>query len=159
MQGGKAAAVSFRPVQTVQFLSSLVESINRPNEGTGLANPTDSAEGRMAQAPVRMFAERLKASLRTDPADAVRLLMDGVSHDLVPDQPDLAALAHKGDRANRNAATGSRIRPDGVLLLQAGAGAPVASAMVGAITATGRSANAALAWAWPRATFARATAG
>lgn len=43
------------------------------------------------QDPVRRFAQRLKATLQNDrTADAVRLFMDGVAHELVPNRPDLA---------------------------------------------------------------------
>jgi hypothetical protein len=52
---------------------------------------TDNEAGPRARDPVQRFALRLKACLKNDrPTDAVRLFMDGVAHELVPDRPDLA---------------------------------------------------------------------
>jgi hypothetical protein len=51
----------------------------------------DQADSPAISDPVRRFAQRLKAALKADStADAVRLFMDGVAHELVPDRPDLA---------------------------------------------------------------------
>ena len=55
------------------------------------ADQMDNAARPVVQDPVRRFAQRLKATLKSDRApDAVRLFMDGVAHELVQDRPDLA---------------------------------------------------------------------
>lgn len=55
------------------------------------ADQTDSTAIPTASDPMRRFAQRLKAALKTgSTADVVRLFMDGVAHELVPNRPDLA---------------------------------------------------------------------
>lgn len=51
----------------------------------------DSTAIPAASDSVRRFAQRLKAALNSSSSvDVVRLFMDGVAHELVPDRPDLA---------------------------------------------------------------------
>lgn len=55
------------------------------------AEQSDNAPRPTRQDPVQKFARRLKACLKRGRSnEAVRLFMDGVAHELLPDRPDLA---------------------------------------------------------------------